>query len=64
MIASNHSNAIQNLAHRFARDESGATAIEYGLIVSLIFLAITAAVKGYTNETENLYSTIESALST
>jgi pilus assembly protein Flp/PilA len=50
------------LLGRFARDERGATAIEYGLIVSLIFLAITAAVKGYTSETENMYSTIQSAL--
>lgn len=47
---------------RFLRDEDGATAIEYGLIVSLIFLAITAAVNGFTTETNNLYSTIESAL--
>ncbi len=47
---------------RFLRDEEGATAIEYGLIVSLIFLAITAAVNGFTTETNSLYSTIESSL--
>jgi pilus assembly protein Flp/PilA len=30
--------------HKFLRDESGATAIEYGLIAALIALAIIAAV--------------------
>lgn len=55
---------FRTLTDRFARDESGATAIEYGLIVSLIFLAITAAVNGYSNETKNMYSTIQSALDT
>jgi len=28
---------------RFLRDDQGATAIEYGLIIALIFLAIVAA---------------------
>lgn len=46
----------------FARDEGGATAIEYGLIVSLIFLAITAAVKGFSDQTNAMYSEIQSAL--
>ncbi len=31
---------------RFLNDESGATAIEYGLIAALIALAITAALGG------------------
>ena len=34
---------MQSLFHRFAKDESGATAIEYGLIASLISVAIFAA---------------------
>jgi pilus assembly protein Flp/PilA len=34
---------MQNLFARFAKDESGATAIEYGLIASLISVAIIAA---------------------
>ena len=33
-----------NLLHRFARDEGGATAIEYGLIVALIAVVIIGAV--------------------
>lgn len=31
---------MQNLVTRFVKDESGATAIEYGLIASLIGVAI------------------------
>jgi pilus assembly protein Flp/PilA len=48
---------------RFRRDERGATAIEYGLIVSLIFLAATAAIKGYASKTNVMYSNISSNLS-
>lgn len=32
------------MTRRFLRDERGATAIEYALIASLIFLAIIAAI--------------------
>ena len=35
---------MQNLITRFAKDEAGATAIEYGLIAAGISLAIIAAV--------------------
>jgi len=34
---------MKSLFNRFAADESGATAIEYGLIASLIAVAIIAA---------------------
>jgi pilus assembly protein Flp/PilA len=35
---------MKSLIARFARDESGATAIEYGLIVALIAVVIIGAV--------------------
>ncbi|MCG5486220.1 MAG: Flp family type IVb pilin [Sinorhizobium meliloti] len=35
---------MKNLLARFARNESGATAIEYGLIAGLIAVAIIGAV--------------------
>ncbi len=35
---------MQNLFSRFVRDESGATAIEYGLIAALIAVAIITTV--------------------
>ncbi len=47
---------------RFAADASGATAIEYGLIVALLFLAIVGAVTNYTENTSDMYFEIESAL--
>jgi pilus assembly protein Flp/PilA len=36
---------MKNLVKRFAKDESGATAIEYGLIAAGIALAIITAVQ-------------------
>jgi pilus assembly protein Flp/PilA len=36
---------------RFWRDESGATAIEYGLIASLVFLVIVTSVTVFGNKT-------------
>ena len=39
-------NPMQNLIARFAKDESGATAIEYGLIAAGISVVIIVAVNG------------------
>jgi pilus assembly protein Flp/PilA len=36
---------MQNFAKRFVKDESGATAIEYGLIAALIAVGIITAAK-------------------
>ena len=47
---------------RLARDERGATAIEYSLIVGLIFLAIITAVQNFATSTNDMYSEISSAL--
>ncbi|MEX0644529.1 MAG: Flp family type IVb pilin [Parvularculaceae bacterium] len=47
---------------RFAEDERGATAIEYGLIVALLFLAIVGAVRNFSSATNDMYSEIESTL--
>lgn len=49
-------------ARTFAANEDGATAIEYGLIVSLIFLAIVGAVRGYVSATSDMYSNIADTL--
>jgi len=50
------------IVDRFVKDENGATAIEYGLIVSLIFVAIIGAVRQYANNTSDMYSEIASNL--
>lgn len=54
--------ATRRALSRFAGDRSGATAIEYGLIVALIFLAIVGAVRNYSDRTSDMYSDISSAL--
>jgi pilus assembly protein Flp/PilA len=47
---------------RLAKDETGATAIEYGLIASLIFLAIIAAVGLLSGEMSDMYNTISNTI--
>jgi pilus assembly protein Flp/PilA len=46
----------------FLRDERGATAIEYGLIASVIFLAIITSVTLYGDKTTALYDRISGAV--
>ena len=46
----------------YLADASGATAIEYGLIVSLIFLAIIGAVASLQGNLENTYTKISNAV--
>lgn len=43
---------------RLLRDNRGATAVEYGLIVALIVIAIMAALRGVANETNGLWATV------
>jgi len=52
----------QHLAQAFIEDESGATSIEYGLIVAMIFLAIVSAVTTMTESTTDMYNEITSAV--
>jgi pilus assembly protein Flp/PilA len=47
---------------QFANDESGATAIEYGLIASLIALAIIVAVTAVSTELGLIFGRISTAL--
>ncbi|MEQ1930020.1 MAG: Flp family type IVb pilin [Parvularculaceae bacterium] len=47
---------------RFFHDARGATAIEYSLIVALIFLAIVGAVRALSTTTSSMYSDITSTL--
>jgi pilus assembly protein Flp/PilA len=43
---------------KLARDERGATAIEYGLILALIFLAMVGAVTAFGQETISLWTNV------
>lgn len=43
---------------RILRDDRGATAIEYGLIVALIALAVMTAMQGVANENTGLWAIV------
>ena len=47
---------MKNLVSRFLKDESGATAIEYGLIAAGIAIAIIAAVQGVGTQLKSNFS--------
>jgi pilus assembly protein Flp/PilA len=49
---------------RFFLDESGATAIEYGLIAAGISVAIIAVVNALGTQLQNTFSTVSSQLAT
>lgn len=47
---------------RFAKDESGATAIEYGLIAALIALAIVAGAGALGDSLNTMFTNISTSL--
>lgn len=49
---------------RFLKDESGATAIEYGLIAALISVALIAGAGALGNQLSATFNTLQSQLST
>ena len=53
---------MKSLVTRFVKDESGATAIEYGLIAAGISLAIIAAVNGLGSSLSGKFSSINASL--
>ena len=53
---------MKNLLSRFAKDESGATAIEYGLIAAGISLAIITVVNGLGTNLNSMFTSINSSL--
>jgi len=55
---------MNSLVKRFVKDESGATAIEYGLIAAGISVAIIAAVKGLGTQLNTTFSGITAQLAT
>jgi pilus assembly protein Flp/PilA len=47
---------------RLAQDQSGATAIEYGLIVALIFLAIIGGLSTFATNENAMYTHISNTI--
>jgi pilus assembly protein Flp/PilA len=53
---------MRNLFHRFIADQSGVTAIEYGLIAALIAVVIIGAVKTVGTNLTATFSTVATNL--
>ena len=53
---------MKNLIARFVKDESGATAIEYGLIAAGISLAIIAVVNGLGSNLSSKFNSVNTSL--
>ena len=53
---------MRNLMSRFAREESGATAIEYGLIAALIAVVIIGAVTAIGTNLSTKFNTVATTL--
>ncbi|MDX2203725.1 MAG: Flp family type IVb pilin [Hyphomicrobiaceae bacterium] len=53
---------MSKLLRAFVRDESGATAIEYGLIAALIAVGIIGAARGLGNQLSGTFNGVATAL--
>ena len=53
---------LKDIANRFVRDESGATAIEYGLIAAGISVAIILVVNTLGTQVSTTFSNVSSSL--
>ncbi|MFN3608812.1 MAG: Flp family type IVb pilin [Hyphomonas sp.] len=53
---------LKDCLRRYRADQRGATAIEYGMIMALIFLAIVGSVTAMTDANNDVYDSIETAI--
>jgi pilus assembly protein Flp/PilA len=53
---------MKNHIKRFAKDDSGATAIEYGLIAALIAVGIIAAARGLGSQIGDTFNTLTTTM--
>mgnify|MGYP001176066779 FL=1 len=51
-----------NFLHKLERDTRGATAVEYGLILALIFLAMVGAIQSFGTSAIAIWSKVETAV--
>jgi pilus assembly protein Flp/PilA len=54
---------LLSIFQRIAADNRGATAIEYGLIIALVFLAIMGGVSAFGREVGKMYNNISGRVS-
>jgi len=52
---------VTKLLKQVGSDNTGATAVEYGLIVSLIVLAMVGALQSVANENNNVWNRVQDA---
>jgi pilus assembly protein Flp/PilA len=55
---------MKSLFSRFVKDESGATAIEYGLIAAIVGIGIIAALGNLKSNLSNTFNTVGTNMST
>jgi pilus assembly protein Flp/PilA len=53
---------MNNFLCRLIADEKGATAVEYGLIIALIVIAIVGAVNGVATATTDMWNNVSSTV--
>ncbi|MEA2979073.1 MAG: pilus assembly protein Flp/PilA [Alphaproteobacteria bacterium] len=53
---------MTTLVHRFLHDDSGATAIEYAIIASMLSILIVTAVAGLGTKLKGTYTSVSAAL--
>jgi pilus assembly protein Flp/PilA len=54
---------VTTIIRRFVRDESGATAIEYGLIAALVAVAAIVALTQLGTELSSIFNTVRTTMS-
>jgi pilus assembly protein Flp/PilA len=55
---------MKNIVSRFVKDESGATAIEYGLIAALVSVGIITALGSLRTELSGTFTDVATEMST
>ena len=53
---------MRRLIARLIRDERGATAIEYGMIIALVFLVAVGAITDFGHKATNVFNTAGAAI--
>lgn len=55
---------VNSVMRRLLRDTRGATAVEYGLIVALLVIAIIVSMKGVANQNTGLWAVVTGKITT
>jgi pilus assembly protein Flp/PilA len=59
-----HGNTVMKMLAAFLRDESGATAIEYGLIAAIVSVGLIAALSSLKSNLADTFNTVGTAVKT